>query len=678
MQMIRRDMTMDFSRDMTKASEVLAQMTLEEKFDLIVGKEYRWTHGVKRLGVRGLRMADSSMGLRHPDFQGTAFPATIALAATWDESLAHAYGAAVAAESRAGGHDVLLGPGINLYRVANCGRNFEYMGEDPVLAGEMAIHYVKGAQSRGVSATIKHFAANNSDWHRCVSNSIIDERTLREVYLAAFEAVVTRGGVGAVMMSYNLLNGEYTAENRALLRGILQEEWGFKGVVMSDWSGTYNTDPAFDSGLSLEMGIAKVFTRERLLAKVAAGTLDMAELDRKVMTVLAWTFAVDALQAATPHGARRRCPAHLQTALDVARRGTVLLRNEGPVLPLSNTIRTLSVVGPRAFPTPTSGGGSAKVDPVDPRSILGCILEIAPEVQVTRSEETLSQSDAVVVCVGFDSGSEGEGADRPFELPWKQAELIRKCAAANPNTIVVIVAGGGVDMANWIDSVKAVLHAWYPGEIGAMAVAEILFGRCNPSGKLPISIERSWRDAPAYGHYLPDGAHIDPIPDYEGRGRPVFPIRYEEGVFVGYRHYDRNGTAPLFAFGHGLSYTSFTYGGLTMERSDTGVTVSCTVTNSGTVAGGEVVQVYVGDPQCSVARPMRELKGFARVELAAGESRTVRIELPERAFAFYDVAGKRWRIEPGEFVIEVGASSRDIRLTGRMEYTEQQPLKNSK
>lgn len=643
-------------------------MTIEEKVDLISGVDSFWTKGVPRLAVRRLRMADASMGLRNAFIPATAFPAFIALAATWDRAAAYEYGSAVGAEFRAAEIDVLLGPGINLYRVANCGRNFEYLGEDPILAGELAVEYVKAVQAQGVSATVKHFAANNTDWHRSVSDSIMDERTLREVYLAAFERVVTQAGVGAVMTGYNLLNGEYAAECRALIRGILQEEWGFTGVVMSDWGGTWNTMASFGSGLSLEMGVAKVFTRERLLALAGDGALDLEELDRKVLAILAWTFAIEEAQSSASASGQRRGPGHLRTALDVARKGTVLLKNEGPLLPLDLGMRRLSVLGPCAFPTPTSGGGAAKVEAIDPRSILGSVLELAPNVNVSRDEDTLAQSDAVLVCVGFDAATEQEGADRPFGLPWKQVELIRKCAAANPNTIVVIVGGGGVAMADWIDPVKAVVHGWYPGEIGSVAIAEILFGRCNPSGKLPISIERTWRDAPAYGAYLPDGESLYTDPDYCSQCRPFFQVHYKECVFVGYRHYDRNGTAPLFAFGHGLSYTTFTYGGLTIERSDTGVAVCCTVTNSGAVAGGEVVQVYVGDPQSTVPRPVRELKGFTRVELAAGESQTVRIELPERAFAFYDVTAKRWRIEPGEFVIEVGASSRDIRLTGRIQY----------
>ena len=348
----------------------------------------------------------------------------------------------------------------------------------------------------------------------------------------------------------------------------------------------------------------------------------------------------------------------------MARRGTVLLQNDDDLLPLADKNGlTISVVGPHAQPTPTSGGGAAKVDAVDPRSILGAVLEIAPGISLSRDPDKLADSDAVVVCVGFDDKLEGEALDRPFELPWKQEMLIRDCVAANPNTVVVLIAGGGVAMGNWIDNVKAVLHAWYPGEIGTLALAEILFGRCNPSGKLPISIERNPVDAPAYDNYLPPGANLYTEPDFGFRPIPVFPVSYKEGVFVGYRHYDRAGTEPLFPFGYGLSYTTFRYENLEIEQHEHGATVQCDITNTGDIAGDEIVQVYVGAPECSVERPVRELKGFSRISLSAGETGRVQFNLPRRAFAFYDVKTQSWRIEPGTFTIEIAASARDIRLS---------------
>lgn len=650
-----------------RIASVLSEMTLDEKIDFISGHNYMYTRGVPRLGVRPVRMANASMGLGEPHIPGTAFPASIALAATWDLESARQYGAAVGAEFRAAEIDVVLGPGVNLYRSACCGRNFEYLGEDPVLAGEMAVAYIKSLQAQGVSATVKHFAANNSDWHRSVSDSVIDPRTLREVYLAAFESVVKRSDVGAVMTSYNLLNGEYTAEHRGLIREILQDEWGFNGVVMSDWSGTWNTDAAFDSGLSLEMSEAKVFTREALYAKAENGSLDMEELDRKVSTLLAWTFALDEMKEATEGQGRRRCRAHREIALDVARRGTVLLKNDSSALPLGKAVRTLCVVGPNACPTPTSGGGAAVVEAINSCSILGSVLELAPDVRVSRDEGDVSQSDAVLVCVGLNEKLEGEAFDRPFELPWQQVDLIRKCAAANPRTVVVVNAGGGVAMGDWIDGVKAVLYGWYPGEVGSLAVAEILFGHTNPSGKLPISIERSSVDAPAYGRYLPEGSDFYTDPDFFSQFRPPFEIRYEEGVFFGYRHYDHTGKEPLFAFGHGLSYAKFEYADIKCETIEDEVRVTCTVTNTGTCLGEEVVQVYIGSAQGDKPRPLRELKGFDRVALQAGESRTVRVDLPPEAFDSYDATGALVKGRPGRFTIEIGASARDIRLSRKYE-----------
>ena len=653
-----------------RIAATLGEMTLDEKIDFVSGVDWMYTRGVPRLGIRRVRMANASMGLCEEAIPATAFPASIALAATWDVASARAYGAAVGAEFRAAGIDVVLGPGINLYRTATCGRNFEYLGEDPILAGELAVAYIQSLQAQGVSATVKHFAANNSDWHRSVSDSVIDARTLRELYLATFEMVIKRADVGAVMTSYNLVNGEYTAEHRGLIRGILQDEWGYDSVVMSDWGGTWNADASFDSGLTLEMGGAKVFTRENLSAKVDAGTLDMEELDRKVRTLLGWTFALDERREATAGSGRRRCPAHREVALDVARRGTVLLKNEGSLLPLKKEAGRLSVVGPNACPTPASGGGAALVEAIDPRSILGAVLDQAPDVRISRDEAAVGHSDAVLVCVGLNDKREGEAFDRPFELPWQQVALIRECVAANPNVIVVVNAGGGVAMGDWIDDVSAVLHGWYPGEVGAVAVAEILFGAINPSGKLPMSIERVWRDAPAYGHYLPEGADFYTEPDFTSQCRPVFQVPYAEGVFAGYRHYDRTGKDPLFAFGHGLSYTSFSYADMRFEWTAEGATVFCAVTNTGPVAGEEVVQVYVGDSECSVPRPVRELKGFARVALAPGESRIVRVDLPRRAFMFFDADNAAWKLEPGTFNIEIGASSRDIRLTQQHDYVE--------
>jgi beta-glucosidase len=613
-----------------------------------------------------MRMADASMGLRDGGVPATAFPAFIGLAATWDASLAREYGAAVGSEFRAAGFDVLLGPGINLYRVPQCGRNFEYLGEDPFLTSSMVVPYIEGAQEQGVSATVKHFAANNSDWHRNVSDSIIDARTLRELYLASFEAAVKKAGVMALMTSYNLLNGEYTAESRRLIREILQDEWGFDGVVMSDWGGTWHTEESFNSGLHLEMGGAKVFTKEKLEALKKAGRLDMVELDRKVLSILRWGFAMEEAQKRAPKPSGI-CPAHAKTALETARRGCVLLKNEGGLLPLDLKNGKLCVVGPCAFPTPTGGGGAAAVKAFDPKSVLGSLLELAPELKIRADERYMAESDAVIVCAGLDAKIEHEGSDRPFELPWEQVALIHRAIEANKNVIVVLTIGGGVGMATWIDGVKAVLHAWYPGGNGAFAVAEILLGKVNPSGKLPVSIERKWSDSAAFANYIPEGGAYYEAPDYNSLCRPLFEVRYEEGLFTGYRHFDKKGVEPLFPFGHGLSYTKFVYSSLKISRkAGKGATVSFKIKNSGKMTGAEVAQVYLGSVKVQPEDPVKELKGFARVELKPGETKSVTVELDERAFQRYDVKAKGWRPKKAPFLVMVGASSKAIHLEGSL------------
>jgi beta-glucosidase len=656
-----------------EARRLLAALTRDEKTDLVHGVDSMWTCGVPRLGVRKLRMADASMGLRDDATPATAFPAFIALAATWSCERAAAYGQAVAEEFRAAGVDVLLGPGVNLYRTACCGRNFEYLGEDPCLASQLVAAYIRSAQAEGVSTTVKHLAANNSDWHRCCSNSVVDERTLREVYLPAFEAAVKAGGTRALMTSYNLLNGEYTAENRWLLHRVLREDWGFDGLVMSDWNGVRDLGRAFRAGLDLDMpGVTQWNAYPKpLRALLDSGEVTPEALDRSVFQILAWTLEIEKMQEGRVRPPRGKCADHAAVALQTAREGIVLLRNRDHLLPLNaRPGMRLCVVGPAANPTPTSGGGAAEVKAVDPVSILGAVCALAPEATVLRTDrpEELARADAVIVCVGYDAEREREGLDRPWELHWhRDVNVIRHCQKHNPRTIVVIVAGGGVEMASWIDGTAAVLHAWYPGENGCRAIAEILFGQVNPSGRLPITIERSWADGAATANYLPPGGSHYNVSDYDSPTRAVFDVKYEEGIFVGHRHCDRTGRTPLFPFGFGLSYTTFEYSGLRVKPNGAGgADVTFCVRNTGARAGAEVAQVYVGDVQASAPRPARELKGFARMELEPGQERETTVALNRRAFAFYDVARQDWVVEPGEFRIWVASSSQEMRLEGAL------------
>jgi beta-glucosidase len=656
-----------------EAQRLLAAMTRDEKLELVHGVDFMWTRGVPRLGVRKLRMADASMGLRDEVLTATAFPAFIALAATWNRDRAAAYGQAVAEEFRAAGVDVLLGPGVNLYRTAGCGRNFEYLGEDPCLASRLAVAYICAAQAEGVSTTVKHFAANNSDWHRTCSNSVIDERTLREVYLPAFEAAVKEGGTRALMTSYNLLNGEYAACNRWLSHRVLREDWGYDGLVMSDWNGARDLGKAFRAGMDLDMpGATPVNSYpEPLRELLDNGQLKPEELDRSAFQILAWTLEIQQMQEGRNRAPRGKCAAHAAVALETAREGVVLLRNRAHFLPLNaRPGLRICVTGPAASPTPTSGGGAAAVKAVDPVSLLGAICAVAPEAEILRSDrpKDLASAAAVIVCVGMDGAREGEGMDRPWELHWQRdVGVIRQCQQHNPNVVVVVVAGGGVEMASWIDKTAAVLHAWYPGEIGCQAVAEILFGKVNPSGRLPITIQHAWADAASSAHYLPPGGALYDVPDYDWPTREIFDVKYEEGVFVGHRHFDRTGRTPLFPFGFGLSYTTFSYSGLRVTKNATGgADVTFRVRNTGTRAGAEVAQIYVGDVQASVPRPVRELKDFVKLLLAPGEEQETTITLDRRAFAFFDVARQDWMVEPGEFRIWVGAHAGEMRLEGQL------------
>ena len=795
---------------------ILEQMTLEEKIDLLAGVDFFYLRGVPRLGVPRLRMIDGPMGVRN-DGPATAFPGGIALAATWNTELAEQIGIEFGREARAKGAHFLLAPGVNIYRTAINGRNFEYLGEDPFLAGQLAVSYIKGVQSQGVCATVKHFVANNSEFDRNNTDSIVDERTLREIYLPAFEAAIRDGQVGAIMDGYNLTNGAYMSQHSYLNNDVAKGEWGFDGVIMSDWVSTYDTIGMANGGLDIEMPYPTHFNREALIPALESGEVTLATLDDKVRRILrvaerfGWLDR-DQLDPSIP----RFNVAGQQAALQGAREGTVLLKNENALLPLSgDAVRTILVVGPNAHPAVVGGGGSSKTDPFNSVSMLEGLAEIAgdattvlhdagvprfadlvrnthfsidesgattgmnaqffasddlsgdpvvtrveprPEIGLgpefppgTASERwtgyytvasdgtydvavaaagdrggyyrvlindelvldswTLNkaivdyvtldlaagrhkvvlehrgrpkwpgdrmqlaisrhgnrvsatakamaaEADAIVVAAGFDESTESEGADRSFRLPPGQDELIAAMLEANARTVVVMTSGGAVDMDAWIDAVPAVLQAWFPGQEGGTAIAEILLGVVNPSGRLPATFERRLDDNPAYAFYYPRPGTLE--------------IEYGEGIFVGYRGFDANDIEPLFPFGHGLSYTRFGYDKLSISpdnTSDGRVTVSFDLTNAGRRAGAEVAQVYVADSHSAVPRPPRELKGFAKVWLEPGETRRVSVDLDRRSFAYYDVAAADWQGTPGSFRIFVGSSSRDIELEGDVEYS---------
>jgi beta-glucosidase len=659
-----------------RVEDLLSRMTLEEKIDYIGGTNGFYIRAIERLGVPAIKMSDGPMGSRN-DGPTTAYPAGIALAATWNRDMARNIGVALGRDCRARGVNILLAPAVNIYRSPLCGRNFEYMGEDPFLAGALAAPLIQGLQSQQVLATVKHYACNNQEWDRHHISSEVDERTLHEIYLPAFKAAVQQGKVGCVMTSYNLLNGVHCSQNDLLINQILKTNWGFSGFVMSDWTSTYDAVGVANGGLDLEMPNAKFMNRTNLLPALQDGRVQQSVIDDKVRRILRTVIAAGFFdRPQLRKDISLNDPENARTALAGAREAIVLLKNSQHLLPLDRgAIKSIAVVGPNADPAVYCGGGSAFTRVFEATSILQGITQLAGQsVKVlhgTNDEEAVSlakQADAAIVCVGFNQRpegqrrdrnaglSEGEGHDRSFELPAGQANLIHAVAAANPHTIVVINSGGGVAWAGWLDSVPAVLEAWYSGQASGRAVAEILFGEVNPSGKLPATFEKRWEDNPT-------------APYYHQREDQKTP--YTEGIFVGYRGYDEKNVEPQFCFGHGLSYTEFRYGKVqvTPERipHDGRVTVSVEVENSGQRTGDEVVQLYIHQAKSSVKRPVKELRGFERVSLKPGQKQTVNLTLAADQLAFYDVKTHGFVVEPGAFDVLIGSSSRDIRGQARFE-----------
>jgi len=653
-----------------RVEELLRKMTLEERIDLLGGRREFYTLAIDRLGIPALKMADGPMGVRNYG-PSTAFPAGIALAATWDTAMAHRIGAAMGQDARARGVHILLAPAVNIYRVPVNGRNFEYYGEDPFLAGQTAASFIQGVQSQSVIATVKHFALNNQEVQRGTISVEVDERTMHEIYLPAFKAAVQQGNVWAVMASYNRINGTYATANELLESQILKKDWGFRGILMSDWGAAHDGIADALAGLDLEMPSASFMNRQNLLPAVSSGQVPLSVIDDKVRRIL---------RAAISMGLFDRPPQTAplplysgessQAALDGAREAVVLLKNGNHTLPLDRAaIHSIAVFGPNAHPAVDVAGGSARVVPFHDVSVRDALTATGVRVDYVpfsprgdpavvapsqSAAETLSaesvlaaKDDVAVVCVGFSPKTESEGLDRTFALPPGQNELIAAIARANPRTIVVVNSGGAVDMTAWVDQAAAILQAWFTGQESGQAVADILFGAANPSGKLPASFERRWGDSPADANY----------PGSDGK------VFYKEGIFVGYRHFDRSDVKPLFPFGYGLSYTTFAYAGLHLDQQGTNVRVKFSIKNTGPRAGAEVAEVYVQPLHPKVERPLKELKGFVRVPLPPGAAKDVQVDLDRSAFSYYDVATHAWKVDPGEYRILVGSSSTDIRLT---------------
>lgn len=805
-----------------RAHALLAKLTLEQKIELIGGIDDMFTHAEPAIDLPQFKMSDASVGVRTWG-PTSAYAGGVALAATWDTDFARKLGESLGKDARARNVNFLLGPGVNIARSPVAGRNFEYLSEDPFLNSEMVVPFIEGVQSQGVIATVKHYAMNNEEYNRHNVSVDVNERTMREIYLPAFEAAVTKGHVDAVMNSYNLINGVHATQNEFLNLTVLKGDWGFRGILMSDWDATYDGIAAANNGLDLEMPSPRFMNAQTLLPAIKDGAVKESTIDDKVLRILraelryGFTDRPQFDPADSTYSVADR-PVALQGALE----SITLLKNEGHILPLDpSRIKTIAIFGPDAWPAVPGGGGSSEATAFDPVSIVTGIgnllgpnvhllysrglpeindvfqqthwdgsikMETFPSTDFTGTPEIASVgnidryrqeyqeewgpadkaprsirytaafkaskagrylilaaaaggdhytvladgkqvvaqtqvegqhpesasleltagqtidvvadympgsegnrfslgiadeeglisedvkkfasiADAVVVAVGFDPSTESEGLDRTFTLPWGQDALIAAVAAANPHTIVTLTGGGGMGTRRWLDKVPALLHIWYPGQEGGTAVADVLFGKHDPEGKLPVSFDRSWDDNPSAKYYYPvKGA--DSSLHVTENGKPpvdyVIPhVKYEDGLMVGYRYWTTTGQHPLFPFGFGLSYTTFSFGKLNVPAtaaSGSTVSVSFDVTNTGNVAGAEVAQLYVSDPSATVKRPERELKGFEKIRLAPGETKHVTLNLDARCFSYWDEAAHKWTIDPGKFIIRVGDSSENTPL----------------
>ncbi len=681
-----------------RVEDILSRLTLVEKIALTHGNSKFTVAGVERLGIPEFTMSDGPHGVRaevERDSWNDAgwttdsasyLPVGSALASTWNRELACQFGQVLGAEARSREKDVILGPGVNLHRTPLCGRNFEYMGEDPYLMAQMVVPVVKGIQEQDVAACVKHYALNNQEHDRDTVNVKVSERALREIYLPAYEAAIREGGALTVMAAYNKFRGDYCTASNYLLTNILKNEWGFKGAVISDWNAVHSTVPAAMAGLDIEMGTDKesysaYYFADSLLKAVKDGRVPESVIDDKARRVLRVIIEVNTLDEDQSQGAFT-VREHFDAARAVAREAIVLLKNE-QVLPLDkNSIQSVAVIGDNATRRHAQEGGSSgvkaiyEVTPLDGlKNKIGDELNISfargfkrwsewswddglnyqfdpAEAKKLRREavDVARKSDVAIIFAGLSHHFDTEGHDRKdMKLPYDQDRLIEAVSRVNSRTIVVLVSGSPVEMP-WVNKVPAILQAWYAGMEGGNAMADILFGDVNPSGKLCCTFPEKLNDSPPHA-----------MGNYPGKNKEV---DYAEGVFVGYRYFDSKNVEPLFPFGHGLSYTTFSYSDLELEPVNTDdeiVKVMVNVKNTGDRAGAEVVQLYVSDAKASVPRPAKELKAFEKIKLQAGEAHTVSFILSRDAFSFYDEESETWKTESGLFKILIGSSSRDIR-----------------
>jgi beta-glucosidase len=670
----------------TKAERILATLTIDEKIEIIGGHNMFFVQGVEKYNIPRLYLSDATQGVHlRKDLDGqleksTAFPCPISLASTWNPDLARKYAASIGEECRAGDIAVLLGPGMNIYRTSQNGRNFEYFGEDPFLASRMIENYVVGVQSTGTIATLKHFVCNNTDFRRRTSNSIVDERTLHEIYLPAFKAGVD-AGVMAVMTSYNQVNGEWAGQSEYVINQLLRKDLGFKWLIMSDWWSIWDPEKAIKSGQDLDMPGHDIegedfvkgdpFVRSNAKRLLEEGKVTEADINRMAKTVIRESIAMGLdKRKVKDESYLSKFPEHLEVALQTSREAVVLLRNENNILPINpESANNILLTGEFVEKIPM-GGGSAEVLGYDNVNMLTALSsEFGDKLKYVAqpSDEEIKNAEVVLLSIGT---LDSEGWDRPFDLPDSTNNLVQKIAGLNKNVVVIVNSGSGVRMTDWNDKVSGIIYGWYPGQIGFKALAEIIAGKINPSGKLPISIEKDFKDSPGYP-YIPanEGFYKDGKTDMD-MSLPINNIIYDEGVFVGYRWYEAKKIEPLYHFGFGLSYTQFEYSNLKLsaEKINKGdkLIVEFTLKNTGKVAGAETAQLYVQDVEASVERPIKELKGFKKEFLQPGESQKITITLDINSFSFWDVNTHAWIAEPGEFVIHIGSSSGKTLLSAKL------------
>ena len=688
---------------LARINAIIKKMTLEEKVAMIHASSSFTSGGVKRLNIPELTTSDGPHGVR-PEHgrdwaldndkldSGTYLPVGVCLAATWNPSLGYAFGTVLGSEANYRGKDVILGPGINIIRSPLNGRNFEYLSEDPYLVSKMVTGNIRGIQDQGISACVKHYAANNQESKRFTIDVHMSERALREIYLPGFKAAIQDAGANTIMGSYNKFRGQWASQNHYLLTQILRNEWGFKGIVMSDWDAVHSTMQALWNGMDLEMGTdlhmlpnpdySKFWLGDTVVSIIRSGKFPEYLLDEKIRHILYVMIKTKMLDGGRKKG-EYNTKAHQQTAAKIAEEGIVLLKNRDNILPLNKAaVKTIAVIGYNAERKQSMGGGSSQVRAFYEVTPLQGLKNVAPGVNfiyakgydIVRNASTNQQllneavqaaakADAVIFVGGWthgynysvwaDNAYDAEDIDKPdMHMPFGQDELIKAILKANSKTAIVLMGGGAVDMTQWIDQAPAILQSWYAGMEGGNALAKILFGEVNPSGKLPMTFPKKLED---------HGSHA--LGEYPGDTARSLVQHYLDDIYVGYRYYDTYKVEPQFAFGHGLSYTSFVYSNISVNKTGKTVVVSFTIKNNGKVAGSEVAQLYVSQPGSLLPRPVKELKGFQKMFLAAGEEKKITITLNEDAFRYFNDIKNKWVMDGGNYTIMIGSSSRDIRLS---------------